>query len=149
MSDSAEILKKATLISDELLPNKSKHRYEAAFEQFMRWRSANNVETFSENVFLVYFEELSKKYKCSTLWSTFSMLKAILNTKENINLGKYKKLQAFLKRKSENYLPKKSAILTEDDLSQFLQTAPDETFLLAKVSIRTYEKNHLIQHISL
>ena len=51
MCDSAELLKKVTLISDELLPNKSRHQYEAAFEQFMRWRSANNVETFSENVF--------------------------------------------------------------------------------------------------
>lgn len=73
--DSAEILGKASVTSGQLLPSKSKHRYEAAFEQLMRWRSVNNDETFSENVFrLVYFKELSKKY---TLWSIFSMLKAI------------------------------------------------------------------------
>ena len=58
------------------------------------------------------------------------MLKAI---KHNINITDYMKLQSFLKRKSEKYTPNESKILTEEDFSKCLNTAPDQQYLLIKV----------------
>ena len=135
MSDSEEILQKASQICSELLPTKSKSRYEAELNRFMEWRLANNVQTFSENALMVYFEELSSKYKSSTLWTMFSMLKSTLRTNHNIDLGNYKKLQALIKRKSDNYVPKKSQILTEDDFGRFLTKASDDKYLLIKAVV--------------
>jgi len=130
MSDSEEILQKASEICSGLLPTKSKNRYESEFSRFMEWRIAKNVQTFSENVLMIYFEELSGKYKYSTLWTIFSMLKSTLSANHNIDLASYKKLQALIKRKSENYVPKKSQILTEEDFSRFLTKASDDKYLL-------------------
>jgi Integrase len=135
MCDSEEILQKASEICSELLPTKSRSRYEAELSRFMDWRLAKNVQTFSENAVMVYFEELSKKYKSSTLWTIFSMLKSTLSANHNIDLGSYKKLQALIKRKSENYVPKKSQILTEDDFCRFLTKASDDKYLLIKAVV--------------
>ena len=41
---------------------------------------------------------------------------------------------AFLKRKSESYRPKKSSILTRDQIETFLNTVPDAQFLMMKVA---------------
>ena len=105
MSGSEEILQKASEICSGLLPTKSKNRSESEFSRFMEWRIAKNVQTFLENVLMIYFEELSGKYKYSTLWTIFPMLKSTLSANHNIDLASYKKLQALIKQKSENYVP--------------------------------------------
>lgn len=128
-----EITEKAAEVTQNLLPHVSRERYEAAYEKFMEWRKEKRIATFSENILIVYFESLSKVYKSSTLWSQHSMLKSTINLKHNIDISKYSKLQAFLKRQSENYVPTKSKILTEEDFSKFLKSAPDNIYLLIKV----------------
>lgn len=140
-----EIKEKATGVSLNLLPETSRYRYETTYQKFQGWKARNNVKSSSENVLLVYFEELSRKYKASTLWSIFSMLKATIKIKHNINITDYMKLQSFLKRKSEKYTPKKSKILTEEDFSKFLNTAPDQQYLLIKV--RTESKLYSTKNV--
>jgi hypothetical protein len=65
----------------------------------------------TENVLLAYLEEKSKILKPSTLWSLFSMLKATLNIKENIDVRKFPKIVPYLKNKNVGYRRKKSKVL--------------------------------------
>lgn len=55
------ITEAANSVINNLLPKISKKRYEDSYQKFMLWRNKKNVTTFSENVLLAYFGELSKK----------------------------------------------------------------------------------------
>lgn len=61
------------------------------------------------------------------------MIKSTLQINENVDISKYNKLIAFLKRQNDEYEPKKSKILTMENVKKFLNEAPDEDFLLMKV----------------
>ncbi|KAJ8914670.1 hypothetical protein NQ315_017367 [Exocentrus adspersus] len=80
--------------------------------------------------YLCFFAEKSKTLSSSTLWAHYSMLKTMLNVKRNIDVSKFYKLSAFLKRKSEGYKPKKAKVLTLDQIDKFLLEAPDKDFLM-------------------
>lgn len=99
----------------------------------MDWRTLNNVKSFSENVLLPYFEELSTKYKPTSLWSHFSILKSTLNLKNNVKIDNYSKVRAFLKRKSEGFQKKRAKTLTSDEINRFIKEAPDSIYLATKV----------------
>lgn len=119
-----------------LLPTKSRQRYEDAYNKFMQWRKKSQVKSsFSENVLLAYFGELSKKISPNTLWTQFSMLRSTLIVHQNVNISSYPKLKAFLKQKAHGYKPKKSKILTAEQVNTFIKEAPDDKYLLQKVSI--------------
>lgn len=49
-------------------------------------------------------------------------------------IGEYRKVRAYLKTKDERYTPKKSHVLEKEHICKFVKTAPDEKFLLTKVS---------------
>jgi len=121
-------------IKENLLPSKSKHRYEHVYENFIKWKNLNNVLKISENILLAYFSERSEKFKSSTLWSHYSMLKSTLLIRENIHIEKFTHLTTYLKRQSVNYVPKKSKILTREQITEFVKSAPNEQFLMIKVS---------------
>ncbi|XP_074034595.1 tyrosine recombinase XerC-like [Leptinotarsa decemlineata] len=127
-----DVMDAANEASKTLLPQKSLSVYENTYEKFMAWRKTKNINSFSENVILAYLSELSKNFKAATLWSNFSMLKSTISIKKNINID-YPKVRAFLKRKSEGYVPKKSRVLEKEQILKFIQEAPDEKFLLTKV----------------
>ena len=129
-----EITAAANEASTSLLPQKSLVIYEKAYDQFLKWRSTSNVTSFSENVILAYLSELSKKVKSSTLWSHYSMLKSTLRLKQNVDIGNYPKVRAYLKRQNEGYTPKKSRVLEKEQILQFIKEAPDQKFLFTKVS---------------
>mgnify|MGYP005980463671 CR=1 FL=1 len=129
-----DLSKAAAAATEELLPSKSKERYEKQFQIFEDWRRLKNVTSLTEDVFLAYFAEKSSSYKASSLWSTYSMLKAVLLLKENLDISKFCKVTAYLKRKSTGYQPKKSKCLSRDQIDKFLLEAPDKEFLLMKVS---------------
>ncbi|KAH1028269.1 hypothetical protein HUJ05_001643, partial [Dendroctonus ponderosae] len=109
--------------------------YEKAYQNFKNYIRAHTVQVITENVLLAYMGELSSKnLKSSTLWSIYSMLNATLNTKKNVDISKFTKLRAFLKKQNVGYLPKKSRILTRvNQFERFLGTAPDQQFLMHKV----------------
>ncbi|KAK5639946.1 hypothetical protein RI129_010757 [Pyrocoelia pectoralis] len=61
------------------------------------------------------------------------MLKATLNAKENVDFKKFTKLVSYLKKVSVGNHPKKSKVLTREEVNQFLTEADDETYLMVKV----------------
>lgn len=101
----------------------------------MDWQLSNATSSFSENVLLAYFRELAIKYKSSSLWARYSMLKSTLNLNQGVNIETYPKLVAFLKRKSENYNRKKAKTLTSEQIKMFLNEAPDQNYLATKVAL--------------
>ena len=102
------------------MPAKSANRYLAAYADFMKFREQKKIDSFSENVVLVYFSELSERYKSSTLWSIFSMLRSTLNIHQSIDINSYTKLLAFLKRQSDGYCAKKSKVFTTENVKKFI-----------------------------
>ncbi|XP_069701502.1 trichohyalin-like isoform X3 [Periplaneta americana] len=120
----------------ELLPEKSRKQYDMSYNRFIEWCKIKNIESdYSESVLLAYFEEKSKVWKSSTLWANYSMIKMCLNTKNNKDISKYYELIAFLKRSSVGYRPKKSKILTHEEIDEFICKAPDKEFLMLKVAL--------------
>jgi hypothetical protein len=112
---------------------KSRVRYEREYEPFMKWRELKKTKSFSEAVLLVYLAELSKSLKSSTLWGRYSMLRATLIIKQYVDISKYPKLIAFLKKQSVGYEAKQSKTFTKEHIFQFFNTASDEEYLLIKV----------------
>ncbi|KAL7287218.1 hypothetical protein TKK_0018649 [Trichogramma kaykai] len=118
-----------------LIPEQSKHLYEAQYKKFQEWRAKMKLrENLKQEYLLAYFEELSRTYIATNLWATYSKLKAMINLKENEDISKYLELQCFLKRKAKEHIPKKALIFETEDVNRFLSDAPDEKFLLHKVS---------------
>lgn len=118
-----------------LLPDKSKHLYEKAYKAFKDWCLKKKVGNIvNESVLLVYFTKELKDLKASTAWSTYSMLRATLNIKENIEIKKFHKLRAHLKKRNKGYRSKQSAILTKEQIYQFVRDAPDIEYLAMKVT---------------
>lgn len=131
----AEILEDAEKLRQGLLPPKSKEKYEAEFNTFMAWMETNKVKKVNESVMLSYFGQLSEKFKPSTLWSKYSMLRATLNLSDKcIKLESYSELAAFLKRKSAGFKSKKAKVFTPEDVKKYLQEAADQDHLEKKVN---------------
>lgn len=62
-------------------------------------------------------------------------MKSTLDIYDNIDINKYTKVIAFLKRKNDNYTPKKSKTLSIDNITQFFSTAEDDDYLMFKVVV--------------
>lgn len=127
------IVDAANISCSNLISETSKEKYTTAHNVFMDWRKEHNTDSFSENVLMLYFVELSKKFKASTLWTQYSMLRTTLKINNSVDIAMYAKLRAFLKRKSTGYRPKKSKIFTSEEINKFIKEAPDNVYLLAKV----------------
>lgn len=128
-----ELSKTANKLRGNLLPTKSREKYQSVYDTFQKWKQNKKVKLITENVVLAYFGELTKKYQPPTLRSTYWMLRNTLNINENINLEDFKQLTAFLKRQSSGYQSKKSKIFSAEEIKQFLDTAPDEQYFATKV----------------
>lgn len=128
-----ELMDAVNTASLELLPRKSKEKYNYAYNRFMEYRKNKNASSFSENVVMAYFLELGSKMKSSTLWANYSMLKATLAIRQDVDISKYPKLRSLLKRQAEGYRPKKSKILTKEQINKFIQEASDKEYLMIKV----------------
>ncbi|XP_031333003.1 uncharacterized protein LOC116163272 isoform X2 [Photinus pyralis] len=118
---------------DNLLPPKSKGEYEKEYLKFKDWCGAQNLTVISENVLLAFSTIMSKSYKSSTLWKNYSMLRSMLKIRENIDISKFMKLQALLRRTSVGYEAKKSKILEYPEIERFINEAPNTKYLAAKV----------------
>ncbi|KAJ8976682.1 hypothetical protein NQ317_011155 [Molorchus minor] len=125
--ESEEIVEAANIAISNLLPTKSRSLYDIAYNRFKKWCAEKNVQVYSENVLLAYFSENAKNYKSSTLWAQYSMVKSCLII-YNIDISKFPKLIAFLKRTGDGYQAKKSKILT-------ISSADDKEFLMIKVGL--------------
>lgn len=129
-----EIDEAANIACLNLLPSKSRKRYELTYDLFKEWYIKKNVAVITENVLLAYMLERSVKLKSpASLWCEYSMLKTTIYYNENIDISKFLKLIGYLKNKNKGYIPKKSKILNREDIVEFFKNAPDETYLLMKV----------------
>lgn len=128
------------------LPDASKKMYIRAYNLFLEWKVEQNAQSFSENVLVAYFGELAKKFKSSTLWAQYSMLRMTLSIHNNIDIANYLRLKAFLNRQSDGYRPKKSKIFTANDINKFIKYAPDEKYLVTKVSF-IYIRNEIYTYL--
>lgn len=120
------------LIVSNLLPNKSRASYELAYARFLKWKDENSAKTVNEDVLIVYFEELSKKWKPTTLWSHWSKLRTTLNLRHNVNINHFQHLKSFMKNNSKGYKAKKSLVLTWSQAKEFLKS-DDNIYLALKV----------------
>ena len=91
------------------------------------------MKTFSEYVLLAYLSHLAENHATNTLWSQYSMLRSTLIIHRDIDISKFAKLKAYLKRQSDGYLSKKSNVSTPDNINRFPKEASDDTHLLQKV----------------
>lgn len=79
------------------------------------------------------FKCTSAKYKASSVWCFYSMLRTSIQTNHNVDIN-YPKLQTFLKKASVGYRAKKSKGFQPSEIRNFLCNAPDKEFLAAKVT---------------
>lgn len=136
-STSPRLCEEIELTSIDLLPEKSKAKYRAAYEAFMAWRKKNETSSDLEQVLMAYFRQLHDEKKApSSLWSIFSMLKKMILLEEKEDIGKYLPLRTYLKSLSVGFEPKQSSVFDKDQVSYFLRTAPDETYLAMKVKLQ-------------
>ncbi|XP_073964583.1 uncharacterized protein [Choristoneura fumiferana] len=106
-----------------------------AYANFIQWKNSKNASSFSENVFMAYFSELAKRYKPSSLWCIYSMLKSTVQNKNAIDIKAYTNLTAFLKRRSDGFYSRKSKVLTPNEVEKFIKEAPDNQYLATKVAL--------------
>ncbi|RZC42331.1 hypothetical protein BDFB_012221, partial [Asbolus verrucosus] len=109
-----------------------KSRYERIYKNFLDWCKKENIEKCTENCLLAFFEQHESK---KSLWSMYSMLKLCLMVHNNIDISKFSKLIAFLKKATEHHKPKKSAVLDDTHIAKFLDEAPDCSYLMMKVAL--------------
>ncbi|XP_022902822.1 uncharacterized protein [Onthophagus taurus] len=116
------------------LSGRSTTSYERNYNSFLRWCENQNVKVYSEKVFLRYFMEKAKSQKLSTLWTTYSMLKSMFIRKHNIDISGYKKLTPFIQQHGLEHSAKPyNYAFTKKQVFQFLEEAPNDTYLLWKV----------------
>jgi hypothetical protein len=84
---------------------------------------------------LAYFFYLKTeiKMKSSSLWSTYSMVRSLMNINHGIDISRFLKLRAFLKKQNECYTPKKSRVFTKKEFDKFLSDSSDQQYLGLKV----------------
>lgn len=117
-----------------LLHLKSKENYEAAYQNFKTWREKQLFIT-DESCLLAYFESLSEKYKPTTLWAQYSMLKSTISINEKIDIGSFKEVTPLLKLKSQGFQSKRSNPFKPNEIQEFIARAPDEIYLATKVKL--------------
>lgn len=130
-----EILEAAESARSEVLPAKSKKIYEKAYKTFKNWQISKKSTKMSESVLLAYLHELGQKMKPSSLWAQFSMLKATIQSKENISITSYREVIAFLKSKAKGFQSVQARIFTEREIQRFIDEAPDVDWLDVKVCV--------------
>ncbi|KYB27117.1 uncharacterized protein LOC103313307 [Tribolium castaneum] len=129
-------MEETSVSNPPLLPEKSKKRYETTYRMFKDWCLTKNNAPVSEALLLAYFQEKDSILRSpSSKWCEYSILKTTIFINENIDISKYLKLRAFLKRQNAGYKPKKSNTFNREMINQFLEQAPDEKYLLMKVAM--------------
>jgi hypothetical protein len=83
---SSDVEKSAALAVNELLPVKSRKKYDKAYQQLEDWCREKRVRDITEEVLLAYFKQKSRKLKGSTLWRT-------LQTRGLISLSRFQTLK--------------------------------------------------------
>lgn len=113
------------------------------YDEFMNWRKTWNINSFTEEVFIEFFREVTETLGPKTHQRIFTTLRKGMKYFHNVNIIKLPSLMDFLVR-NESIAPKKRKIFCEqkraklslsaDQISKFLTEAPDAEYLAIKVS---------------
>ncbi|KAJ3659618.1 hypothetical protein Zmor_011298 [Zophobas morio] len=107
-----EIAKKGKELRSNLLPLKSKNAYEKVYVSFQDWKNKNRIKEVTEDVILAFLDMRSQKLSPCSLWPEYSMLKATLKAKENIDIEKFEEIKTFLQEADDGeYLFEKVALI--------------------------------------
>lgn len=130
-----EIFESAREAVFETLPKLSREKYTRVYNNFKEWQKKYGTESVSNELILAYFHTLAtkKKYKPTSLWAYYSMLKATLRSYENVHIEKYKQVSAFLSARSSGYKAKKARVCSEDNIKTFIYQADEVSWLDVKV----------------
>lgn len=115
------------------VPNRSKVKYNHAYQEYRKWCFKNNVEITTDDSIMTYFTTDLAPYKSTSLWTKYSMLRTTIKLFEGIDISKFPSIIPFLKSKSEGHKPSKSSSLTKDHVDRFLAEADNKGHLLNKV----------------
>ncbi|KAJ3654686.1 hypothetical protein Zmor_013859 [Zophobas morio] len=113
-----EIAKKGKELRSNLLPLKSKNAYEKVYVSFQDWKNKNRIKEVTEDVILAFLD-----------------MRAILKTKENIDIEKFGAVISYIKKLNVGYRGKKSNVLRREEIKTFLQEADDGEYLFEKVAL--------------
>jgi hypothetical protein len=69
-----DVLEEASAARYQMLPTKSKLRYEKELEKFRQWQTEKRIKGIDENVMIAYFKNIGP----ASAWSRYSMLKSTL-----------------------------------------------------------------------
>lgn len=129
-----ELIKAAAAANENLLPSKSKVRYQKVYDEYKAWKEKKFASSNSERVVTAFFSEMIQRKKPSSLWAQYSMLKSTLKIYDRVDIEKYATLTAMLKQNSHGYEPKQAKTFTDSEAQQFLDNAPDDMWLDVKVT---------------
>jgi hypothetical protein len=131
-----ELMENARMATLDMLPEKSKQIYMKIYQNFKDWQNGHGVKKITSNLLLAYFQQISdeKKYKPTSMWAFYSMLKATLRVHEDLDIGEYFQVKAFLKKKSSGYKSVRAEVFTEEQVRKFIMEADDSRWLDVKVS---------------
>lgn len=125
--------------SEIAIPAKSIGRYNQIYTQFQKWKASKDITSNSEAILMTYFEELGINKLSTSLYSSYSMLKATMIINDSVDIASYHMLTKYLKEKSVGHKPKRAKIFTEDEIERFIKEAPDEAWLDVKVYYFSHE----------
>lgn len=130
VNSSSEDEEDMDFVEDEALLTKCKSSYKA----FIDWHNHQNISSFSEDVFLVYFKELLEKNTPPLeLYQEYYRLKREVFKNHKVVLKNYTKLRGFLKCELDKYENKNEGTFNADEMNRFLNEAPDCDYLATKV----------------
>jgi len=100
-----ELITAAEFAAMQTLPKLSIDRYNKVYDEFQKWKTFKSATSNSERVLMAYFSEMGSRLKPTSLWAKYSMLKATMKVKDNINFATYNQLTGFLKNNAVGYKP--------------------------------------------
>lgn len=77
-----------------LFPEKSKERYQRAYDKFKRWCCEKKFNVINEKVLVTYFTTELEGFKASSSWTLYSKLNSTLSVNDNIHISDFHNLRA-------------------------------------------------------
>ena len=111
---------------------KTKSAQERAYTIYSQWKEKNGVTTSERSLLNYFFQFYREKYSPTTIGTHFAKLKRSVKKYECIDISRYFILYASVIKLE--YQSKKSRVFTTEQLKKFLQEAPENRFLLHKVT---------------
>ena len=113
-----------------LLPDASKERYRAVFDDFLehakirRFHNGKLSRRAKEGDIKSYLTEKKKECKNSTIWSYFSMISACAQAEWNMMMKtEFPRVVSLLKKWDKSYVRKKAKTFTREEVTSYLNLA--------------------------